>query len=87
MYLDRTPFLHNERGLEIKQWLIDNPGVEDYVILDDEIYKSYDEKQLQKLVKTNGDGISFGEGLTEKEIVEIVSRFGRTRSKEVEERE
>ena len=87
MYLDRTPFLHNERGLEIKQWLIDNPGVEDYVILDDEIYKSYDEKQLQKLVKTNGDGISFGEGLTEKEIAEIVSRFGRIRSKEVEERE
>lgn len=87
MYLDRTPFLHNERGLEIKQWLIDNPGVEDYVILDDEIYKSYDEKQIQKLVKTNGDGICFGEGLTEKEIAEIVSRFGRIRSKEVEERE
>lgn len=87
MYLDRTPLIHNERGIEIRQWLIDNPGVEDYVILDDEIYRSLDEKQKEKLVKTNGDGISFGEGLTSKEANEIIRRFGKIKSKEQEERE
>lgn len=87
MYLDRTPLIHNERGIEIRQWLIDNPGVEDYVILDDEIYKSLDTKQKEKLVKTNGDGISFGEGLTSKEADEIISRFGKIKSKEQVERD
>lgn len=87
LYLDRTPLIHNERGIEIRQWLIDNPGVEDYIILDDEIYRSFDDKQKEKLVKTNGDGISFGEGFTQKEAVEIINRFGRMKEKETEERE
>ena len=87
MYLDRTPLIHNERGIEIRQWLIDNPGIEDYIILDDEIFRSYDEKQLEKLVKTNGNGINFGEGFTKKEADDIINRFGKVKSKDREERE
>lgn len=51
MIVDSTPFLNNERGKEIKKWLDEHKNVEDYVILDDEIFKSYDEELLKKLVK------------------------------------
>lgn len=51
MIVDSTPFLNNERGKEIKKWLEEHKNVEDYVILDDEIFKSYDEELLKKLVK------------------------------------
>ena len=86
MYLDKTPLMHNIRGLEIKKWLVDHPGVEDFVILDDEIFESYDDKLLKKLVKTDGNGISFGKGLTSKEKDEVISRLGKTKEKDGEER-
>ena len=49
--VDLTPFINNIRGKEIKQWLADNPGTEDFVILDDEIFPSYDESLMKKLIK------------------------------------
>lgn len=86
IYLDRTPLISNIRGLEIKQWLVEHPGVEDFAILDDEIFDSYDDKLLKKLVKTNGNGITFGEGLTRKETEEVIKRLGRIKKFEDSER-
>lgn len=33
IYFDVTPFINWERGLEIKQWLLEHNRVEDYIIL------------------------------------------------------
>lgn len=51
IYVDSTPFIQNKRGLEIKQWLLENQNVEDFVILDDEIFDSYDDELIKKLIK------------------------------------
>lgn len=80
IYTDSTPFLQNKRGLEIKKWLDNNPSVEDFVILDDEIFDSYDEELLEKLIKiSNDNGIGFGEGLQLKDIDQIIQRLGKKR--------
>lgn len=79
-----TPLINNERGVEIKDWLSKHPETEDFVILDDEIFDSYDEYLMQKLIKiSNGNGISFGEGLLQKDIDEIIQKLGRKRQKTV----
>lgn len=76
-----TSFIEGKRGLEINQWLIEHPDVVDFVILDDEIFDSYDEKLLKKLLKmsdgVDSDGYSFGEGLLPKDIDEIIKRLGK----------
>ena len=75
--IGKTPFLNNERGNEIKQWLSEHNDVENYVILDDEIFESYDEELLEHLIKiSNGNGMNFGEGLQKKDVIEIVQRLG-----------
>ena len=80
LYLDRTLLIHNHRGIEIRQWLIDNPGVEDYVIFDDEIYESYDKKQLEKLIKISDcNGRNFGEGLQMKDIEKLIGMIGKVK--------
>lgn len=82
IYADTTPFLQNERGLEIKQWLLDNQSVEDFVILDDEIFDSYDERIIKKLIKiSNGNGYNFGEGLLLRDVDEIIKRLGKKKEK------
>ena len=49
-------------------------------ILDDEIFDSYDEELMKKLIKiSNGNGINFGEGLQRKDIDQIIQRLGRRR--------
>ena len=66
-----TPFINWKRGLEIKQWLSENKGVEDYIILDDEIYDSFDQEMLRHLVKvSDANGRGLGEGLTQKDLEE-----------------
>lgn len=86
IYADSTPYIRNERGLEIKQWLADNQNVEDFVILDDEIFDSYDEGLMKKLVKiSNGNGHNFGEGLLPKDIDEIIKRLGRNKTRQDDE--
>ena len=88
IYADSTPYIRNERGLEIKQWLVDNQNVEDFVILDDEIFESYDEGLMKKLVKiSNGNGHNFGEGLLPKDIDEIIKRLGRNKTRQDDEME
>lgn len=85
---DSTPFLKNERGKEIKQWLAEHPDTEDFVILDDEIFDSYDEELRKKLIKiSDGNGRSFGEGLQEKDTEQIIQRLGRKRQRDDEELE
>lgn len=75
---DSTPFLGNKRGNEIKQWLIEHQNIENFVILDDEIFDSYDEKLMKKLIKvSNKQGKGFGEGLQQKDIEQIISRLGQ----------
>lgn len=86
--VDVTPYINNKRGIEIKQWLSEHPETEDFVILDDEIFDSYDEALMKKLIKiSNGNGISFGEGLQRKDVQQIIERLGRKRQKDEEELE
>ena len=76
--VDCTPFIDNERGIEIKKWLQEHNDVQDFVILDDEIFDSYDEKLMKKLIKiSDTNGINYGEGLQPKHIQEIIQRFGK----------
>ena len=78
IHADSTPFISNKRGLEIKKWLLDNPDVDDYVILDDEIFDSYDGELMSKLIKiSNGNGHTFGAGLLPKDVDKIIKRLGR----------
>ncbi|MBQ2835604.1 MAG: hypothetical protein IJE68_02065 [Clostridia bacterium] len=86
--VDITPYINNIRGKEIKQWLAENPNTEDFVILDDEIFDSYDDELMKRLIKiSNGNGISFGEGLQRKDVQQIIERLGRKRQKDEEELE
>ena len=86
--VDLTPYINNKRGKEIKQWLSEHPETEDFVILDDEIFDSYDEELIKKLIKiSNGNGINFGEGLQQKDIDQIIERLGKKRQKDEEELE
>ncbi len=81
--VDLTPFINNIRGKEIKQWLADNPGTEDFVILDDEIFQSYDEALMKKLIKiSTGNGKGFGDGLQRSDVDQIVQRLGRIKQKD-----
>lgn len=78
IYVDLTPFINHKRGLEIKKWLLDHPNVEEYVILDDEIFDSYDEELMNKLIKiSNGNGYNLGEGLLPKDVDKIIEKLGK----------
>lgn len=83
IFTDATPYMNNIRGLEIKEWLRQNNDVEDFIILDDEIFESYDEELLSKLIKiSNGNGRNLGEGLLQKDVDEIVNRLGKNIAQE-----
>ena len=83
---DKTPFIDNERGKEIKQYLSKHKDIEDYILLDDVVFPDFDDELLSHLIKmddTNTRGI--GKGLQEKDVEEIIRRFGRKKNfKEVE---
>ena len=75
---DKTPFIDTERGKEIKQYLAEHKDIEDYILLDDVIFPDFDDELLEHLIKmddTNSRGI--GKGLQEKDVEEIIRRFGR----------
>ena len=75
---DSTPFMDNNRGLEIKSYLSNNPDVDSYIILDDEIFESYDEELIKHLIKiSDKNGQGFGEGLLHKDVDRIIERLGR----------
>lgn len=83
---DKTPFIDNERGKEIKQYLSEYRNIEDYILLDDVVFSDFDDELLSHLIKmddTNTRGI--GKGLQKKDIEEIIRRFGRKKDfKEIE---
>ena len=83
---DKTPFIDNERGKEIKQYLSEHRNIEDYILLDDVVFSDFDDELLSHLIKmddTNTRGI--GKGLQKKDIEEIIRRFGRKKDfKEIE---
>ena len=79
---DVTPFLQNKRGLEIKAWLKNNSDVDDFVILDDEVFDSYDDFLLSKLIKiSDSSGNGFGRGLLPKDVDKIVKQLGDNKNK------
>lgn len=85
---DSTPFLDNKRGLEINKYLSDNPLVDRYVILDDEIFDSYDEELIKHLIKiSDKNGLGFGEGLVPKDVDRIIDRLGRVKPDKTMEEE
>lgn len=76
IYPDLAPFINNVRGLEIKKWLQNSGNIEDYVIVDDEVFESFDDILLEKLIKiSNGNGISYGEGLQKNDAEIIIKRL------------
>ena len=80
----KTPYVDGKRGLEIKQYLSENENIEQYLILDDEIFESFDEELVNHLILTKSDQNyhSFSEGLTEKNIKQIVEIFGKVHKRE-----
>lgn len=80
----KTPYVDGKRGLEIKQYLSENKNIEQYLILDDEIFESFDEELVNHLILTKSDQNYHGlsEGLTEKHIKQIVETFGKVHKRE-----
>ena len=63
-----TPYINNKRGTEIKKYLIENK-VEDFIIIDDEIFDDYDDELINHLVKTD----FYDEGLNEEKADEAIN--------------
>lgn len=88
IHADSTPFFDNKRGLEIKKYLSNNPLIDRYVILDDEIFESYDEELIKHLIKiSDKNGLGFGEGLLPKDVDRIIDRLGRVKPDKTMEEE
>lgn len=87
-YLDQTPTCGNKRGIEIKKYLRKHPFIKDYVILDDEVFDSFDDELMKHFIKIGtSNGINgLGEGLQDKDIEEIILRLGKNIEKDIEER-
>ena len=68
--IDSTPYINNKRGAEIRKYLSENK-VDDFIIIDDDIFDDYDEELLNHLVKTD----FYNEGLNEEKTEEAISFF------------
>lgn len=85
---DSTPVVENKRGLEIRKWLENNDNVEDFVILDDEVFDSYDSALTEKLVKMSKEKeTDIGEGLLPENVEKIIERLGRIKDDKVKKEE
>ena len=84
---EKTPLIGNNRGLEIKQYLKEHANIEQYIILDDEVFDSFDEELTNNLILTKEDqnDTSYGEGLQLKHINQIIERFGRVKTKNMDD--
>lgn len=60
----------SKRGKEIKEYLLANE-CEDYIVVDDEIFKDYDKEILSRLVKTS----FYEDGFEEKHLTEAINLF------------
>ena len=66
-----TPFINNNRGEEIRKYLADN-RVDDFVILDDDIFRDFNELE-NYLVKTSFYEDGLNDDIT-REVVRILKR-------------
>ena len=62
--VDETELIRGKRGEEIKLYIPKHPNIDNFVILDDEIFEDYDDYLLKHLVKTS----FYIDGLTEEHI-------------------
>ena len=70
---DITPYdRHRNRGNEIKHWLLDNPDVDDFIIIDDETESllEYESKVIKTYYKYNNDC-----GLCDSHVKEAISKL------------
>lgn len=76
--LDKKTLIGHERGLEIKKYLLEHRDIEQYVLLDDKIFDSFDEELMKNLILTNENQEyhRYGEVLQLKHIKQIINRFG-----------
>ena len=65
-----TPYIDSKRGLEIKTYLKENL-VDNYIIIDDDIFPDFDEELLSHLIHTS----FFDEGITDDNVYEAVYRL------------
>lgn len=80
---DKTPYLDNERGTEIKEYLKTHKEILDYIILDDDIFEDYDDELLKHLIWII-EGEEVRRGLQKQDIEEIIRRFGPIKRKDEE---
>lgn len=68
-YIGKTPILWKKRGIEIQEWLDENPGVERFVILDDDSDMVH---LMEHLLQTDGEF-----GLTNEIANEAIKRLNK----------
>ena len=86
IFRDITTALKDKRGLEIRKWLENNNKVENFVILDDEVFDSYDSALTEKLVKMSKEKeTDIGEGLLPENVEKIIERLGRIKDDKVKQ--
>jgi hypothetical protein len=66
-FIDKTPTMWEKRGIEIQSWLNDNPGVEKFIILDDDSDMVH---LMSHLLQTDGEF-----GLTNEIADEAIKRL------------
>lgn len=79
--VDETELIRGKRGEEIKLYLQKHPNIDNFVILDDEIFKDYDNYLLKHLVKTS----FYIDGLTKEHIeqAKIILNKKRYKNKKI----
>lgn len=79
--VDKTELIRGKRGEEIKLYLQKHPNIDNFVILDDEIFKDYDNYLLKHLVKTS----FYIDGLTKEHIeqAKIILNKKRYKNKKI----
>lgn len=66
-----TPMINSQRGKEIKTYLKEH-NIKDFIIIDDEIFKDFDDEIINRLVKTD----FYQDGLEEQHVVEAIKILG-----------
>lgn len=63
-----TPYINGNRGKEIREYLKENNEIEDFIVLDDEIFEDFNELE-NNLIKTD----FYNEGLTYEHVKEAIN--------------
>ena len=68
--IDTTPYISSKRGLEIKTYLKEH-HVNNYIIIDDDIFPDFDEELLSHLIHTN----FYNNGLDDDNVYDAVYKL------------